>query len=110
MSASAVAPTPGISGGGSYRHFTPSPPRVGSKLKRKIDRAVVQEAKIKEALLEYQTSGADIALLNDLAIQLKEIQLRILMLALESAVAAQYIEWKRMVEEDEDVRFIMSIL
>lgn len=102
--------TGGVSGGGNYRYFTPDPPKIGSKLKRKIDRAVVQEAKLKAALIEYETTGVDVAILNDLAIQIKEIQLRILMLALESAIAAQYIEWKRKIEEDEDIKFIMSIL
>ena len=107
---SAVVITGGFSGGGGYRHYTPSPPHVRSKLKRQIDRAVVQEAKLKAALLEYETSGVDISILNDLALQIKEIQLRILRLALESAVAAQYIEWKRKAEEDEDIKFILSIL
>jgi hypothetical protein len=106
----AAAAVTGVSGGGNYRYFTPAPPKVGSRLKRKIDRAVVQEAKLKAALLEYETTGVDIAILNDIAIQIKEIQLTILRLALESALAAQYIEWKRKMEEDEDVKFIMSIL
>jgi hypothetical protein len=106
----AVVSGSGFVGGGSYRYFTPIAPKVGARLKRKIDRAVVQEAKVKEALLEYQTKGVDIEILNELAMQLKEIQLRILRLALESEIAAQYIEWKRKMEEDEDVKFILSIL
>jgi len=105
----AASQVTGVSGGGRYRYFTPERPPLKGKLKRKIDRAVVQEAKLKAALIEYETSGVDIDILNDIAIKIKEIQLTILRLALESALAAQYIEWKRK-QEDEDISFIVSIL
>ena len=105
-----AAPSTGISGGGRYRYFTPAPPPLRGKKKKQIDRIIEEEHRLKQALVEYETSGADVAVLEDISKRIREIQLMILRLALESELVAQYIEWKRRLEEDEDVRFILSQL
>ena len=110
FNAAVEAPAPAAGGGGArYRYFTPIPPPLKGRAKRQVDRLVEQEARIKQALVKYETSGADIAVLDELARKLREIQLTILRLALESALVAQYIEWKRQ-QEDEDIAFIMTLL
>ena len=96
-------------GGGRYKYWTPLPPPLRGKKKRQIDRVIEQEARIQKAIVEYQTSGVDISVLNELGRKLRELQLIILRLGLESELAAQYIEWKRK-EEEEDIRFILSQL
>lgn len=99
----------GISGGGRYRYFTPTPPPLHGRMKKRIDEVIEKEARIKEAIADYQDSGTDILIIEDLLRQLKELQLTILRLALESALVTQYIDWKRK-QEDEDIAFILSIL
>lgn len=104
----AAAPTP-ISGGGRYRYFSPLPPPLYGRLKRRVDDVIEKEARLKEAIAKYGDSGADAVVLDDLLRQLRELQLMILRMALESALVSQYIEWKRK-QEDEDIAFILTLL
>lgn len=102
-----TAVTYGISGGASYRYFTPAPPPLKGKKKKQIDRLVEQEARIEAAIRKYETSGVDMAVLEELARKLREVHLMILRMALESALASDYIMWKRQ-QEEEDIKFIIS--
>lgn len=96
--------------GGSARFFTPYEALPGRKKRRRIDELVAKEAQIKAQIVEYQETGVDEAVLNDLYAAIKELQLIILQLALESQAAANYIEMKRDEEEDEDIRYILQFL
>jgi hypothetical protein len=106
----AVVTVPSGGGGTPYftpaRYFTPSLPK---RQKKAIDRAIDKELQLRVQIEKYQDTGADVAILDSLLERLKEIQILILRLALESEQAYTYIQMKRQ-EEDEDISFIMTLL
>ena len=102
-----VVTQPSISGGGAYRYFTPD---LTPRKRKAIDKVIRQEARLRDQIAKYEDSGADIQVLSDLLERLREIQITLLRLALESAAAQTYVGIKRMLEEDQEVEDISYIL
>lgn len=101
------APAEALSGGGHYtpvRHFTPLPEK-----KKQIDFALQDELRVRVAIHKVQESGTDKKILDDLYKQLETIQKLILMFALESRIAYDYIQVQRQIE-DEEISVILSLL
>lgn len=100
---------PFVGGGGksTYRYFTPD---LGGKKRKRIDAVLLQEARVIKQIEAYQDRGVDLLVLDALIERLKELQITLLRLALESAAAQTYIGLKRMEEEEEDIKFILSQL
>lgn len=97
--------TPAPSGGGHWtpvRYFTPLP---GRRERKRIDQAIEEEKRLRLAI-EAVTDVDTIGILMD---ELEQIQKLILMMALESSVAYEYIQMRRQ-EEDEEISLLMSLM
>lgn len=102
---------PVSTGGGpgkTYRYFTPG--SLSGRKKRRIDEVIEKETRLVKQFAEYQERGADADLINDLLLRLREVQLLILRLALESEAAERYIAQKREDEEIDDIKFILTVI
>lgn len=102
-----AAETAPFVGGGHFtpaRYYTPLPPE-----KERIDKALEEELRVRVAIHKELDSGTDTRILDDLQKRLTEIQKLILMLALESQIAYDYIQLKRQ-EEDEEISVILSLI
>lgn len=94
--------------GSGARHFTPG--ALSGRKKRRIDEVISKETRLVKQFATYQENGADADLINGLLLAIREVQLLILRLALESEAAERYIALKRDEEEIEDIKFILTVI